>query len=211
MRWRVCGGVTAQVQLQHSPVGDDIAFGPAWRLPTVSTAVSPGATSRDTTVCSRMMIRGEHHRVDGVLGHGAVSAAPIHGDLHAVGPVRNGPGRVPTVPRCPAAHAGPARRRGRGCAAAGRHRPCPGTVAGLLGGLEQGDQDTVPLAVVIGQELGRTQQAGHVESWPQAWPPAPRGRPHPGRSRCSHTPRRCPPGQAEHPCQPAAAPWARRR
>src|SRR6185437_11641458 len=28
---------------------------PAWQLPTVSTAVSPGATPRDTTVCSRTM------------------------------------------------------------------------------------------------------------------------------------------------------------
>ena len=29
---------------------------PAWMLPTVSTAVSPGATTRDTTVCNRTMI-----------------------------------------------------------------------------------------------------------------------------------------------------------
>ena len=29
---------------------------PAWQLPTVTTAVSPGATSRDTMVCSRTMI-----------------------------------------------------------------------------------------------------------------------------------------------------------
>ena len=33
-----------------------LLFVPAWMLPTVSTAVSPGATSRETTVCSRTTI-----------------------------------------------------------------------------------------------------------------------------------------------------------
>ena len=33
-----------------------LLFVPAWMLPTVSTAVSPGDTSRETTACSRTTI-----------------------------------------------------------------------------------------------------------------------------------------------------------
>ena len=33
-----------------------LLFVPAWMLPTVRTAGSPGATSRETTVCSRTTI-----------------------------------------------------------------------------------------------------------------------------------------------------------
>src|SRR6478736_4377855 len=66
---------------------------PAWMLPTVNTADSPGATSpRDDGLQPNDDHRGKDHRVDRGLRHGTVRAAAVDLDAHAVGGRQHSPG-----------------------------------------------------------------------------------------------------------------------
>ena len=88
---------------------------------------------------------GEHHRVDGGLRHGAVRAATVHGDPHAVGRGQRRPG----------AGADLSRRERQHVLAQGHIHPADqfrqpvfdhaaGAVSGLLGRLEQRDHGAGP-------------------------------------------------------------------
>ena len=107
---------------------------------------------------------GEHHGIDGVLRHGTVAATAVHGDLDAVSGRQKGPGTCPHR-----AGDAPEDMLGQGNVRGGDAREqavvdhCLGAVAGLLGGLEQREQGAVPLAGVIGHELGHAKQAGHMD------------------------------------------------
>ncbi len=75
---------------------------PAWQLPTVRTAVSPGATSRDTIVCSRTMIIAASTTGSTVFwGIEPWPPRPYTVILTLSAADRAGPERVPTVPAMP--------------------------------------------------------------------------------------------------------------
>ena len=138
-------------------------------LPTVSTAGSVGAISRATTVCSRTTIiaASTTGSTDG-LRHGAVRAAPVDGDPHAVGgrQRRAGPG-ADRSRTASAARVGRTRRPRRPTSV---RQPVvdhlPGAVAELLGGLEQRDDAPVPVAAGVREQRGRPEQAGDVDVVP---------------------------------------------
>ena len=79
----------------------------------------------------------------------------------------NGPEHVATVPAMPGSRCWASATSGTGMRL---NRPSStmllGAVAGLLGGLEQRDQGPVPLAAVVGHELGHADHAGHVHVVP---------------------------------------------
>src|SRR5208282_1754130 len=75
---------------------------PAWTLPTVTMAISPGVTSRDTTVCSRTMIMAAS--TTGSMpfcGRAPWLPRPYTVTLMLSSADINGPEHVPTVPAMP--------------------------------------------------------------------------------------------------------------
>ncbi len=75
---------------------------PAFTLPTVTTAMSPGATSRDTTVCSRTTIMAASTTGSTVFcGVEPCPPRPYTVTLRLSAADMNGPGRVRTVPAIP--------------------------------------------------------------------------------------------------------------
>ena len=75
---------------------------PAWQLPTVTTATSPGVTSRDTMVCSRTMIMAASTTGSTVFcGAAPWPPRPYTVILMLSAAAMNGPERVRTVPAMP--------------------------------------------------------------------------------------------------------------
>ena len=152
---------------------------PAWTLPTVSTAISPGATSRDTTVCSRTMIMAASTTGSTVFcGMEPWPPRPYTVTLMLSAADMNGPGRVRTVPAMPGstcwarATSGPGMRLSRPSSTMS-WAPSPVSSAGW----NSGDQRAVPAVAVVGHELGHAEQAGHVHVVAAGvHRPAPRGR-----------------------------------
>src|SRR2546430_8984619 len=122
---------------------------PAWLLPTVSTAVWPGAISRDRTVGSRTTIMAASTTGSMVFcGMEPWPPRPYTVILMLSAADKKGPERVPAVPATPEDMLGQGNvRRGDAREQAVVDHSL-GAVAGLLGGLEQREQGAIPLAGV---------------------------------------------------------------
>lgn len=75
---------------------------PAWTLPTVTMAISPGVTSRETTACSRTMIMAAS--TTGSMpfcGRAPWLPRPYTVTLMLSSADMNGPAHVPAVPAMP--------------------------------------------------------------------------------------------------------------
>jgi hypothetical protein len=105
----------------------------------------------------------EHHRVDGVLRHGAMAALPVHGHVDAVLRRHERARTCADRPGDAGQHVlGQGNVGGRDALEQAIVDHALGTVAGLLGRLEERNQGSGPLATVIGHELGHAEQARHV-------------------------------------------------
>src|SRR4051812_31412389 len=138
---------------------------PAWRLPTVSTAVSPGATSRETTVCSRTTIIAAR-TTGSIAACGMEPCAPrpctVMRMLSAADSAA--PARVPTCPArsgitCLASATCGVGTRSASPASTMPRAPSPTSSAGWKSTI----QGAGPVLPTVGEQLRGAGQAGHVD------------------------------------------------
>ena len=133
-------------------------------LPTVTTAISPGATSRDTMVCSRTTIMAVS--TTGSMefcGRAPWAPRPYTVTLMLSSVAINGPGRVATVPAIPGSRCWASATSGVGMRLSRPSSTMPWAPSPVSSaGWNRGEQRPVPPAGGRGHELGHAGQAGHV-------------------------------------------------
>ena len=144
---------------------------PAWTLPIVTTAISPGATSRDTMVCSRMTIMAAS--TTGSMefcGMAPWPPRPYTVTLMLSSVAMNGPGRVATVPALPGSRCWASATSGTGMRLSrpSSTMPCaPSPVSSA--GWNSGEQRPAPPVAGSAMSLAMPIRQAMCISWPQAW------------------------------------------